>query len=411
MLLGGYIKLARSSMRSSRWRSVLTMLGIIVGIVSVVTTVSIGEGVKQQIVNQIERRGEDLITILPGKTDADSASGYFARLNPTAPRVSSAFGESDLQALRATPGVSRLAPFGTVTGEVAAGSESFAATQVIATSEDLPNVLNQKLAFGTFFTDKAEGSVNSAVIGQRVAEELFGENVPLGRELTVRGTKFIVRGVFEEFDANSPLLAVDNYDNAIFIPYRVGQELMGGSMAIYQVLARPSESQNTSILITALHNALAAARGDATDYAVLKQSDALELTDGTLALLTTMIAGVASISLVVGGIGIMNIMLVSVTERTREIGVRKAVGATNRQILYQFLTEAAVLSFVGGVLGVLMSLGVNFVLRIMTNLEPVVSLASVLVAVGVSFAVGVLFGSAPAVVASRKDPIDSLRYQ
>lgn len=413
MLLGGYIKLARSSMRNSRWRSLLTMLGIIVGIVSVVTTVSIGEGVKQQVIGQINQRGEDLITVLPGKTNTDTASNYFARLNPTNRKQLTSFSESDYRALEGVKELSHVAPFGHVSGELKQQDDKFSDIQVIATSAALPKILNQKLAFGSFFSDQnSAGTTNGAVIGQSVAEEMFGENVPLGRDFTIRGTRFIVQGVFEDFEDTSPLLAMNNYDKAIFIPHRLGQELMGGNMQIYQILARArGGAENTSAAITATEKSLQKARGGGNDFSVLKQSETLSIAEETLTLLTSMIAGVAGISLLVGGIGIMNIMLVSVTERTREIGVRKAVGATNRQIMYQFITEAAVLSLVGGILGILLSLGANFALRVMTDLQPVVTLPVMGIAVGVAFIVGIVFGAAPAFVAARKDPIDSLRYE
>ncbi len=411
MLLGGYIKLARTAMRTSRWRSLLTMLGIIVGIVAVVTTVSIGEGVKQQITTQINIQGDDQITILPGKTEAQDAKTYFARLSPTAARAKIVFDEQDYQAVLKVPEVTAVTPFGHVAGEIKSRDGVYQGAEIIATSENLPKILNRKVEFGSFFSDKTNSTTNGAVIGLEVAEKMFGENVPLGRDFTIRGTRFIVQGVLEEFDDTSPLLALNDFDNSIFIQHRLGQELMNGNMQIYQILGRAKTVETTSSAIEAIKASLTKTRGSSDDFSVLKQSDTLHIAESTLTLLTSMIAGVAAISLLVGGIGIMNIMLVSVTERTREIGVRKAVGATNRQIMYQFLTEAAVLSIVGGILGVLMSLFANFMLRITTDLQPVITLNSMLIAVGVSFAVGIIFGVAPAAIAARKDPIESLRYQ
>lgn len=177
------------------------------------------------------------------------------------------------------------------------------------------------------------------------------------------------------------------------------------------MLAKPVDPAATEDTILAIEGALRESRGGQKDFTVLKQSENLALAEDVLNLLTSLIAGVAAISLLVGGIGIMNIMLVSVTERTQEIGIRKAVGATNRQILYQFMTEAAVLSLAGGVLGVLFSLLANVLMRIMTDLQPVITLEIILIASGVSFAVGIIFGMAPAAIAARKDPIDALRYE
>lgn len=411
MLLGGYIKLARASMRASRWRSLLTMLGIIIGIVSVVTTVSIGEGVKQQVLNQINERGDDLITVLPGRPFERSNLSLVRSLSPVSSGSTIVFSDADYRLVEGVPGVSGVAPFGHVAGEVKTDERSFADAQVIATSADLPEALNQKVEFGSFFSGSGEASANGAVIGRGVAEKLFGENVPLGRSLSIRGTRFVVRGIFEEFSDTSPLLPLNDYSNAIFIPYSLGQELMGGNLQIYQILVRPEQPEATERVIGEIESVLTKARGNQQDFTVLRQTENLGLAEDVLDLLTSLIAGVAAISLLVGGIGIMNIMLVSVTERTREIGIRKAVGATNRQILYQFMTEAAVLSFFGGVLGVLCSLLVNFLMRITTDLQPVITLNVILLATGVSFAVGLIFGIAPAAIAARKDPIDALRYE
>jgi putative ABC transport system permease protein len=411
MLLGGYIKLARSAMRASRWRSLLTMLGIIVGIVSVVTTVSIGEGVKRQIIDQINFRGEDLITILPGESSTKNANAYFSRFNPTDNRATAVFGEPDYQAVIKTESLSFVTPFSQVSGVVAQRETKHNSFRVIATTESLPEIINKQLEFGTFFKNDDKTLTNSAVIGRQVAEDMFGENSPLGRDFTIRDTRFIVRGVFEEFQDTSPLLSLQDFDDVIFIPHRIGQELTGGNLQIYQILARAKEGpEATSKAIVNATAALKKARG-ADDFSVLQQSETLSLAEDTLALMTSMIAGVAAISLIVGGIGIMNIMLVSVTERTREIGVRKAVGATNRQIMYQFITEAAVLSFMGGVLGIIFSLATNFVLRVTTELGPIITLPIMGIAVGAAFVIGVVFGAAPALVAARKDPIESLRYQ
>lgn len=410
MLLGGYIKLARASMKSARWRSLLTMLGIIIGIVSVVTTVSIGEGVRQQIIDRVDSRGDDLITIVPGGLEQQNGINYIRNLSPAGQRAV-AFTNTEYQALKNTEQVEHVAPFGHVSGEVRAGDQVYNQAQVVATSSDLPQLLNQDLAFGTFFTDDTSSGPTGVVIGQTIAEQLFGENVPLGKTLTIRGHDFIVRSIFDEFSDATPLVPTDNFDNTIFVPYGIGQELMGGNLQIYQMLAKPVDSSNVDGTIEAIENKLLEVRGGQMDFSVLKYTETLTLASDVLNLLTSLIAGVAAISLLVGGIGIMNIMLVSVTERTQEIGIRKAVGATNRQILYQFMTEAAVLSFTGGVLGVLISLLVNYFIRVFTDLQPVITLDIVLIASGVSFAVGLIFGVAPAVIAARKDPIDALRYE
>lgn len=410
MLLSGHIKSAIASLRSARWRSLLTMLGIIIGIVSVVTTVSLGEGVKKQVENQIEQRGENLVTILPGKRVQRDSKGQITSISSVFSQNNILFTEGDYRTISSVPAVGLSVPFGQVVGLVEAEPGEYPEAQVIAATADVPEALNQKLQFGSFYTDD-DPLDNGAVIGKRVAERLFKENVPMGKAFTIRGQEFRVRGIFEEFVSSSPLLPGGDYNSAIFIPYRKGQELMGGNLQIYQILARPKDERRVNSTITSITAALAKQRGGQEDFTILRQDESLALTGNIVRLLTSLVASIAAISLVVGGIGIMNIMLVAVSERTNEIGVRKAVGATNRQILSQFLIEATVLSFVGGVLGVLFSILTNFILRITTDLQPVITLPVVLIATGVALAVGIFFGMMPALKAARKNPIDALRYE
>lgn len=410
MLLMGNVKTAIASLRTSRWRSLLTMLGIIIGVVSVVTTVSLGEGVKKQVERQIEQRGDNLITVLPGKRVERNDRGEIVRISSVFSQTNILFTEGDYRTISGVAGVDLTVPFGQVVGKVDASTGNYPEAQVIAATSDVPAVLNQKLQFGSFYNDE-DPLDNGAVIGKRVAEKLFQENVPIGKAFTVRGQEFRVRGVFEEFISSSPLLPGGDYNSAIFIPYRKGQELMGGNLQIYQILARPQNEKQVNSTIESINKSMAAQRGGQKDFTVLRQDESLALTGDIVRLLTSLVASIAAISLIVGGIGIMNIMLVSVSERTSEIGIRKAVGATNGQILNQFLIEAAVLSFVGGILGVIVSILVNFVLRIVTDLQPVITLPVILIATGVALSVGIFFGMMPALKAARKHPIDALRYE
>ncbi len=410
MLLGGYFKQAIKSIKSAKWRSLLTMLGIIIGVVSVVTTISLGEGVKKQVSDQIRRRGDDLITILPGQHIRRDDSGNIAGFNSLFGQSGITFTELDYKTVEQVPGMSAVVPFGRVVGLAKTPEREYQRAEIVATTDALPQILNQKLEFGSFFSDDEAGT-KDAVIGRRVAEELFGENVPLGKSFFIRDREFIVRGIFEEFVSNVSLLPGADYNNAVFIPYKVGQELMGGNIQIHQILAKPARIEDIDIRVADITNALRTARGGQQDFTVLKQAENLALANNVLSLLTNLITGIAAISLLVGGIGIMNIMLVAVSERTREIGIRKAVGATNRQILYQFVTEAAVLSLVGGLLGILLSMAANVLLRIFTNLQPVITLPVVGMACGLALGVGILFGATPALRAARKDPIDALRHE
>jgi ABC-type antimicrobial peptide transport system permease subunit len=409
MQISNNIKMALASLKSSKWRSMLTMLGIIIGVVSVVTTVSLGEGVRQQIAGQVKHVGQDLITIRAGKTVNRDANGNIISVNLPATFASASLNEVDYYTVKNLKAVGLISPFDLVSGSIRANHHDYNQGFVVGTSSAVPELLNQKVEFGSFFS---ESDVNQqvAVIGQQVARDLFRENVPLGETIQLRGQNFVVRGVFEKFDS-SPLAPNSNYNSAILIPFTAARQMTAGQTQIYQILVKPKDNGQTEQLASLINNALLKNHGDGADFTVLKQAETLAVANQVFNLLTGLIAGIAAISLVVGGIGIMNIMFVSVTERTHEIGVRKAVGATNRQLLNQFMTEAAVISFVGGILGVVMSFFVDFLIRVFTSLQPVITFPIMFIAVSVALLIGVFFGIAPALKAARKDPIDALRYE
>ncbi|HEX9153203.1 MAG TPA: ABC transporter permease [Candidatus Saccharimonadales bacterium] len=405
----GNIKMALDSVRSTKWRSLLTMLGIIIGIVSVVMVVGIGEGVKHDVARQIDQFGKDLITIRPGKIQQDS--GKMAANTDLLFGMNSISGltEKDLETIRGSSHVRLAAPLGLVSGSVKAGSIKLNNSMIIATNSSLPEALNNNVRYGEFFAAKDESS-SVAVIGRNVAEALFDDDVPLGQSFEFRGRTFIVRGMLDTFKS-TPLSPASNFNNAIFIPYKVAEELTGGTVQMYSILAKPDEPGIAAAAIASIEKRMLKAHGGEEDFSVLDQKKNLESSSNVLGLITSMIAAVAAISLLVGGVGIMNIMLASVTERMHEIGVRKAIGATNRQILNQFVLESAVLSSVGGIVGVAVSLVGVFLLRTYTSLKPVVSWEAILVATLASLTIGVIFGTVPAIKAARKDPIEALRHE
>lgn len=404
-------KAAMRGLRSSKWRSLLTMTGIIIGVASVVTTVSLGEGVKKQVVGQVNKLGSDLITVRPGNLVSRDKNGQITHVNLAAgfSFASSSLTQGDLETIQKTKGVDVVVPI-SIAGEGAKADQTeYNDGVVIGTTAPLADAIKQKVAFGAFF-EEADNDRNVAIIGQQVAEQLFHENVPIGMTLTIRGEDFIVRGIFENF-SGMPLSFGPDFNKAIFIPYNAARALTDGSSPITHVLVRVKDPDTTGQVVADLNNNLRNAHGGQTDFTVLQQNENVTLTGDLLNLFTGLIAGIAAISLLVGGIGVMNIMLVLVSERTREIGVRKAVGATNRQILTQFLTEATILSVVGGIIGILLAILINFLFRIFTNLNPVISWQVVLLAFGVTILVGIIFGFTPALRAARKDPIDALRYE
>jgi len=403
----GNIRMALASVRSSKWRSMLTMLGVIIGIVSVVMVVGIGEGVKREIAGQIDQFGKDLITVRPGNVASEksqvSNTDLLFGLNSISGLTS-----RDLNAVQKADHVRVAAPLSVVPGSVQAGDRKLTQSLVIATNGDLPKALNRGVPYGDFF-DKDDEEANVAVIGRHVAQTLFDDYVPLGQSFEFRGYTFIVRGMFDEFKT-TPLSPAANFNDAIFIPYQVADKITGSSAEMYSILAKPDKPENGKLAEASIEERLYKAHGGEKDFSVLDQKENLAASGNVLNLMTTMIAAVAAISLLVGGVGIMNIMLASVTERTHEIGVRKAIGATNRQILNQFVMESAVLSLVGGIVGVTISIACVFLLRIYTDLKPVISWQAIVVATGASLIIGLIFGVAPAIKAASKDPIEALRH-
>lgn len=406
-MMGGDTKLALHSIKTAKWRSFLTMLGIIIGVASVIVTVSLGEGVKQQVSNQLGQFGSDLITIKSGRTFARDKNGFlglslFNNVNTT-------LSDNDVKIISKTEGIKDSAPLSVISAVPRYEDTEFKNGMVIGTTAGLPELMNHKVQYGSFFSIGEEGR-NVAVLGPTAAQELFGENVPVGKSFQMRGEEFIVRGIFEEFESN-PITPGGDYNNAIFIPYVTGKTLSENNSQVFVIFAKPTNIDELDKVTSTIQKSLLASHDQQEDFTIFTQNQSVDDTSYTLSIITAMIAGVAAISLFVGGIGIMNIMLVSVTERTHEIGIRKAIGATNRQIMRQFMTEAIILSFVGSLLGVVFAFAINFIVRLTTNLQPAINFKIAGVAVGVAIAVGVVFGIAPAFRAARKDPIDALRYQ
>lgn len=404
-LTRGFLKAGLDSVRGAKVRNFWTMLGIIIGVASVITIVGIGEGVKAQISSQIHRYGKNLIIIQPLQflgSSGQSSTNLLSGLS-----VGGSLSNKDYQTVALTSGVAASAPLSAVAGTVSTTSGTYADGIVMGTTSDLPGLLNQSIAFGAFLTDQDTHS-NVAVLGQHAAEKMFNSDVPLGRTFMFRGQEFIVEGIFNQFDA-TPLSQSTDFNNAIFIPYEQAESMTKNTAVTFEILAKSTNLSQTANVAGVIKQALSNSHGGEADFSVLQQSQNLVSTNAILDLLTRLIAGVAAISLLVGGIGIMDVMLVSVAERMHEIGIRKAIGATNRQILSQFMIEASVMSLTGGILGIILAFIIDAGIRVSTDLKPLISWQIVVIATGVSLAVGIIFGSVPALKAARKDPIEALR--
>lgn len=405
----GHLKSGVNAMRSTKLRSFWTMLGVIIGVASVITVVAIGTGIKQQVYGQIHHFGKNLITVRPAQlqvSDGVGASGLglISGLSTTASLTN-----KDVNAVTHVHGVAASAPLTALNGNISGENGRYKSGFVIGTTSDLPSLLNQSMAYGGFLTADDVGA-NAAVLGQHAAESLFNEDVPLGRSFTFHGQSFIVRGIFNQFSA-APLSQGLDFNNAVFIPNDVAEDLSNQTAATYEILVRPGNAKQTEAVAGAIRHALSRTHAGQNGFVVLSGNQNLTASDSILGLLTKLVAGVAAISLFVSGIGIMNVMLVSVSERKHEIGIRKAVGATNRQILSQFLVESGALSLWGGIIGIALAFLIDLMLRLFTDLRPVISWQVVVLATGVSLLVGIVFGTVPAFKAARKDPIEALRSE
>jgi putative ABC transport system permease protein len=378
----------------------MTMLGIVIGVMSVIIVVAIGEGVKQQIGNQAARYGKDVLIVRPDTSTQLSSSGL------PGGNVS-LLSSVDTEALRQTAGVEQVVPLSVLKGSIQADYE-VNNPLIIATTYDLASVLKQKIEYGGFFTP-ADGE-HVAVLGPDIAHQLFSDTAPLGEKLTFRGQQFVVAGVFKPFLA-SPLSLEANYNQAVFIPYIAAQNMLGSAPQVNQLFVKAKPNTNVATLTKTLDQKLTDAHGGARDTSVLPPGAKGSVSDRMLQLLTVMTVGMAIVTLVVGGVGIMNMMLVSVTERIHEIGLRKAIGATNQQILRQFMTEALVLCFIGAVIGLAMSMGIIGLMRLYTSLQPVVVWQVAVIAPLVAMLTGIIFGTIPALKAASMDPIEALRHE
>jgi putative ABC transport system permease protein len=387
-------RVALDALRANRLRSVLTMLGVVIGVAAVVALVAIGTGTKQQIEQQVEGLGSNLLIVVPGRLEAGAA--------PT----SSTMTLDDLDSIvRVVGDRSRVAVTISSGETVRAGSRtSFASMQGVL--ETTPTVFVRKLDKGTYFTrsDVSTGR-RVAVLGASVARQLFGERDPIGRQVTVGGVRFRVTGVFEQLGQS---LGVDR-DSEVHIPVTAAQRLLG-TERIDGLAIRAPDRERIDQLGAAVVAALVERHPD-TDFSAVTQEQILGVLGDILGVLTGVLAAIAGISLLVGGVGVSNIMLVSVRERTKEIGLRKAVGARPRDIGTQFLLEAVLLTTIGGLLG--MALGFSAALLV-DRLSPVpaaITWWSLALAFGVSAAVGIIFGVVPAQRAGRLDPVVALRTE
>jgi putative ABC transport system permease protein len=388
------LRLAWEALRANRLRSGLTMLGVVIGVTSVVLLVAIGSGARDEVTSGIESLGSNILFVAPGDFSIGSAPSLSRLTLEDVRRIGDAVGDPDRVAATVA------------SGELARVGPRRARVNLNGTNETLPLVFDREVARGSFFTG-ADVAVRRrvAVLGADPAQALFPDRDPLGKFVTIGGVRFRVIGVLSRVGTT---LGVDR-NQETFIPVTAAQRLLGvnrvDGIAVKAVDPGdiPEEQRIVRDVVERAH--------PEQDFQVLTQGDILGVVGRVLSILTIVLASIAGISLLVGGVGVMNIMLVSVSERTREIGLRKAVGARTRDVLRQFLLEAVALTVSGGVIGIVLGIAVAVVVGRLSPVPAAITGWSVALAFGVSVAVGVFFGVWPARKAARMQPIAALRYE
>jgi len=396
-----YIKLSLLALRTNKIRSVLTMLGIIIGVSSVILLVSIGTGLQEYVTTQFQSLGANTLFIMPGKMDLKNMQSA-----GTAMMTVSKLDVSDVEDIqRGSSVISFASPAVAGAGIITYRGKTIS-TELAGVWENYFQVMNFTAASGDLIRQNdVERSRKVIVLGDKPASDLFGDSDPVGSYVTVGGVRYLVKGRLAPKGSGGAMGA--NIDDHAFIPYTTALRQFNQSnpyMIVVKTLSQSDVEQASGDITRVLLRRL-----KQDDFTVMKQTDLLNTITQFLSVITVALGGIAAISLLVGGIGIMNIMLVSVTERTHEIGLRKAVGATPQDILSQFLIEAVILSLFGGIIGI--TLGALGSLALNALIKTYVTPWSVVLASGFSALIGIVFGVAPAIRASHLDPIDALRYE
>lgn len=396
--------MAWASLIANKMRSILTMLGIIIGVAAVIALVSIGNGVKQDIQNSISSLGSNLLMVMPG---APRTPG----VRPSAGSMKS-LKVSDYEAISKLDGVKAASPMTNGSYVVIYQNKNWT-TSVSGVSYNYLDVNNWSMKSGRFLSEKnVQNRERVAVVGKTVVKYLFGDEDPVGAEIRVKNIPFRIIGVLNSKGSGA---MGNDQDDMVIIPYTTAMERVEGVDYLRMIYVVGKDENGIDRLQSDIENLLRVRHGikdtNLDDFNIQNMNSIMETMEETTGTLTLFLGAVAAISLVVGGIGIMNIMLVSVTERTREIGVRKALGATYSVIVTQFLIEAVVISLMGGIIGIILGIGSSKLIGMASGMSTVISIPTIVMSFAFSMAIGLIFGIYPARKAAKLNPIDALHYE
>lgn len=401
------VRIALSALKASRTRTYLTMLGIIIGVATITLVLALGQGLKQAVSSQVKNLDHELIIVRPGQAAKDILTEKsLLHFSPLSSAATTTITEQDYTSLTASSAFDAVAPLMLINGSIRHDKMVSHTAPILATSPDLEKSLQLKIVAGQFIDE--DTARDTVVLGNQLALDFYGTDQPIGQQLKIRGRDHTIVGVLKESSGPLGVNGVD-INHAAVVSLEDGKSFNQGIAQIQQINIIPKASASERETVAAVRQQILKNHHGEEDFSVLNAQDASTISKDLYQLVTALTAIVALVSLIVGGVGIMNIMLVGVAERTREIGVRKSLGASNRHIMWQFLIESLIMSITGGLIGVVIGYGAASFIGIVLGFLPAFSWIIVAIAVALSISVGVIFGLGPAVRAARKDPIEALR--
>lgn len=399
--IGSNVSAAFSSLREQRSRALLSALGVTVASIAIILLISIAKGVQKDLTSQVNDLGVNILVVLPFRVEEGSM------FMPNAAGLSY-LRESDVERLRTVPGVRRVAPLVFAGGGIRNGDRESPSTLILAAGGDWFRIRPVKLREGDLFTPETEDRP-VCVIGSVAKENLFGAEPAVGKSVTINGAEYEVIGVTEEREHKDSMFSMMSFENVAYIPFGWLKQASGDPQ-LHRIMVQVEPDREPEALKAAVESAIGS-RLDRAQYSVQTLGDLLKLVFKLMGILTWLLTGLTSIALFVGGVGIMTVMLMSVNERSKEIGIRKTVGARWRDVFTQFLTEAMVLSLLGGLVGLAVSWVACRALEVYTPIKPLIEWDTIALCFGVSLGIGGFFGLLPALNAARQDPVNALRRE